>query len=150
VSAIPGGSPVGALRAVALGAAVLLVSGCVGDQSETSAGPGTEPPAASGTQASTELGNEAATPPEGHTLRVEVADGRVAEQSGSTEVPLGEQVSLRVECDTADEVHVHGYDAAAPCAPASAAVVEFTADIPGVFEVELENAGLPLLDLTVR
>lgn len=83
-------------------------------------------------------------------LSVRVADGRVSERSGSSEIPLGEKLRLRVECDTGDEVHVHGYDASAPCAPGQAAAITFTADIPGVFEVELEESGLALLELTVR
>ena len=65
------------------------------------------------------------------------------------EVQQGERVRLVVEADVSDEVHVHGYDLLADVSPSEPAVIVFRADAPGVFEVELEGAGLPLLELTV-
>ena len=57
---------------------------------------------------------------------------------------------LVVTSDVADEVHVHGYDEKA-AVPANGTVeLSFTADIPGVFEVELEQRGRRLLTLEVR
>lgn len=144
-----------------LGALALLSSGCTADSADSTA---------ASSPASTPSGEQSAAPADarstghaspkpagksqahrqGQVLSVRVANGRVAERTGSSEVALGEKVRLHVECDTADEVHVHGYDASAPCAPGKAAAITFTADIPGVFEVELEESGLALLDLTVR
>jgi hypothetical protein len=46
-----------------------------------------------------------------------------------------------VTTDSVDEVHVHGYDFVGIVIPTAPAVLTFTADIPGVFEVELEEAG---------
>ena len=80
-------------------------------------------------------------------VRVRNGDASVR---GDTEVALGDEVTIAVTADTADQVHVHGYDELVDVRPGEVAQVRFTADIPGVFEVELEDAGLPLLELTVR
>ncbi len=65
------------------------------------------------------------------------------------EVALGEMVTLVVTSDTADEVHVHGYDLYLDLEPGVSAQLEFVADVPGIFEVELEDARLLLTDLEV-
>jgi hypothetical protein len=65
-------------------------------------------------------------------------------------VQSGETVVLRVVADVADEVHLHGYDRTANVAPGKPAQIRFTADITGVYEVELEQRKQPLLMLEVR
>ena len=75
--------------------------------------------------------------------QVEVAGRRVR-------VSRGEKVRIQVEADHAEEVHVHGYDLKQDVAPGKPAVIEFTADAPGVFEVELEEAALKLFELQVQ
>ena len=65
-------------------------------------------------------------------------------------IEAGQRVRLLVISDTADEVHVHGYDRKVDAQPGSQAVVEFVADQSGLFEVELEDAGLQLVQLAVR
>jgi heme/copper-type cytochrome/quinol oxidase subunit 2 len=65
-------------------------------------------------------------------------------------VPLGAKVRLEVTADRADEVHLHGYDRKVDVEPGEPAVLEFTADVPGVFEVELEEASLKLVELQVQ
>lgn len=82
-------------------------------------------------------------------IDVSVTGGTV-EGGGRVSVSLGEEVTIRVTTDTADEVHVHGYDLFADVAPGEPAEVTFVADIPGVFEVELESSHLPLLTLAVE
>lgn len=69
---------------------------------------------------------------------------------GRKEVKLGDTVAIQVTSDVADEVHLHGYDKKVDAEPGTPALLEFTADIPGVFEVELESKGIPLLELVVR
>jgi hypothetical protein len=54
-----------------------------------------------------------------------------------------------VRADVEDEVHLHGYDLSADVAPGQAARITFTADVAGEFEVELEELGIPLAELTV-
>ena len=61
----------------------------------------------------------------------------------------GDTLRFAVVSDEADELHVHGYDLGADLAPGTPATVEFDATIPGVFEVELHDAGTLLLSLQV-
>ncbi len=82
-------------------------------------------------------------------IRVKVQGGEVITASSTVEVGLGQEVILRVTSDVADEVHVHGYDHKAEVSAGGSAVIEFTADIPGAFEVEMEEAGLTLVELNV-
>ena len=52
--------------------------------------------------------------------------------------------------DVADEVHVHGYDLMADVAPGQAgARSQFTANLTGRFEIELEDRGKQIAQLTV-
>ena len=82
-------------------------------------------------------------------IEVSVEGGQVA---GDTEVAVstGTEVSIEVTSDVTDVIHVHGYDLHEDVDEGSTATVSFTADIPGVFEVELEEAGLLLVELTVE
>ncbi len=63
-------------------------------------------------------------------------------------VPLGATVDLVVTGDTADQVHLHGYDYYLDVPAGGTATLRFPADIPGVFEVELHD-GLLLTQLEV-
>jgi hypothetical protein len=65
------------------------------------------------------------------------------------DVPQGDDVRIVVRADVTDHVHVHGYDLMADVAPGAPARIDFVADVPGVFEVELEDAGTPLFRLAV-
>lgn len=87
--------------------------------------------------------------PDAREIEIEVEEGRVGGPS-EVRVERGERIRLIVEADVADEVHVHGYDLMADVAPGSPAVIVFRADAPGVFEVELEDAGLLLFQLRVQ
>ncbi len=90
-------------------------------------------------------------------VEIEIEEGRVeAEVEGrrvanpaTIEVDQGQRVSLRVEADVTDEVHVHVYDLSAEVSPDREATIEFRANIPGVIEIELEEAGLLLANLEV-
>jgi hypothetical protein len=127
-------------------AAVLALSGCAG----------TAPPEGAGTPASTAAASpsaasssEAPSTPAGQRIEVQVAGGQVTGDTGRVPVPLGKPVTLSVTGDVADEIHVHGYDLTAALAPGAPAELAFDATIPGVFEVELHEAGTVLLTLQV-
>ena len=81
---------------------------------------------------------------------LEVREGRVFPPTHRVKIQAGHRVRLLVISDTADEVHVHGYDHRVDVQPGIQAVVEFVADQSGLFEVELEEAGLQLVQLEVR
>ncbi len=61
----------------------------------------------------------------------------------------GEDVSIKVTSDRADELHVHGYDLHTPVKAEEPAVLFFKATHSGRFEVELHKAGLQLGALEV-
>jgi heme/copper-type cytochrome/quinol oxidase subunit 2 len=83
------------------------------------------------------------------TVQVTVTGTKVQTAERRVKVPLGTDVRLEVTADRADEVHLHGYDRKVDIEPGKPAELEFTADVPGVFEVELEEAGLKLVELQV-
>lgn len=83
-------------------------------------------------------------------LAVTVRGGSVVAGSARQRAPLNQPVTIRVTSDTADEVHVHGYDKTFAVAPGGTAETTFVASIPGVFEVEFERAGRLLFTLEVR
>lgn len=79
-----------------------------------------------------------------------VSGGAVQTDSERVEVELGKTVRLVVRSDADDELHVHGYELKHPVIAGEELTLEFVADIPGVFEVELEETGLHLFELRVR
>jgi hypothetical protein len=87
--------------------------------------------------------------PEG-AIVVEVKGNKVSGVEDTVEVAVGDEVILVVGSDKPDEVHVHGYDETDDVGPKERAEIEFTADIPGVFEVELEEAHRLLFELQVQ
>jgi hypothetical protein len=78
-----------------------------------------------------------------------LVEGEPAEAGDRIAVPRGSPVRIEVTLETADEVHVHGYDLAVDVVPPDGGRLEFTASIPGIFEVELEGAGTLLFELEV-
>ncbi len=64
-------------------------------------------------------------------------------------VSKGDRVVLVVKSDVADELHVHGYDISRDLDAGGTARIAFLAEIPGRFEVELENRGIQIAELTV-
>jgi hypothetical protein len=70
-------------------------------------------------------------------------------ESGRVTVVLGTDVHLTVSADITSTIHVHGYDESAEVSPGSPAVIEFIADIPGIFEVEIHAANARLLEIQV-
>jgi hypothetical protein len=88
--------------------------------------------------------------PEGNVVRVRVAGGNVQGVEDTVDLAIGEKLTIIVRSDAADEVHVHGYDLFDDVGPGEQARIELTADIPGVFEVELEDEHLLLFELQVQ
>ncbi|MDZ7673887.1 MAG: hypothetical protein U5K30_02290 [Acidimicrobiales bacterium] len=84
----------------------------------------------------------------GQVIEITVSGGEVT-GGGRHEVALGERVTLRVTSDIDDHVHLHGYDVFQDVAAGEAAELTFEADIPGVFEVELEDSVIQLVELEV-
>jgi hypothetical protein len=87
--------------------------------------------------------------PADRTIRVAVADGRATPAVHREQVELGERVRIEVTTDRADTVHLHGYDKEAAARPGQPAVIVFTANQNGVFDVETHDPPTVLLQLQV-
>lgn len=136
----------------------LVVAGCGdGDADPASTPTGSPSPAETASPTTGSADGSASPTPTGSTgeepadveAEVAVANGAVVDGVERISIEVGETVALRVTSDVADTVHVHGYDLHASVAPDEPAVVRFTADIPGVFEVELEQRSLLIVELEV-
>jgi hypothetical protein len=84
------------------------------------------------------------------TVRVTVRGGVPAGGVVRESTDKGDRVVVLVTSDVADEVHVHGYDLSRELAPGAPARIAFKATIPGRFEIELEDRGVPIAELTVN
>lgn len=62
----------------------------------------------------------------------------------------GEPIRFRVESDVADEVHFHGYDVGKDVAAGGSVSFDVPATFAGIFEVELEDAGEQIAEVTVE
>ena len=129
-------------------ALALAACGGGGDDNQSAAGSATTAAGPTTTtrpgSATTEAGAAGA-----QTVQIAVTGTKVETAERRVKVPLDGKVRLEVTADRADEVHLHGYDRKVDIEPGKPAVLEFTADVPGVFEVELEEAGLKLVELQV-
>lgn len=83
------------------------------------------------------------------TLSLTVSKGKVTGDTGRVKVALGTRLRITVTSDVADEIHVHLYDLMQEISANSPGSIEFVADKPGVVEVELEHAKLPLTHLAI-
>jgi ABC-type glycerol-3-phosphate transport system substrate-binding protein len=133
---------------LALFAAGLLLASCGGDDEETGATTMTTTTQPTTTEPTT---TTTPPPPPGPTeIRIVVANG--APQGGIVResVDKGDRVVLIVRSDVPDHVHLHGYDIMRDVAPGMPARLPFRATIRGRFEVELEDRGLQIADITVQ
>lgn len=137
---------------VAIAAAAALV-GCGDTQDPTVSGsPTATPPETPSTDAtSTPSQPSSVTTDEatGERIEITVSDGQV-QGPGSVSVEVGTEVELLVTSDVADHIHVHGYDIFQAVAAGETASLSFTADLPGTWEVELEDSGTHLVELQVQ
>jgi hypothetical protein len=134
-------------RSLLTAALLVALSGCAG--TEPSQGPGSPASTAAPSPSATTSSSATPSAPTGQRIEVQVAGGQVSGDTGRVAVPVGQPVTLSVTSDTADEIHVHGYDLTAPVAAGTPAELTFDATIAGVFEVELHDAGTVLLTLQV-
>jgi hypothetical protein len=88
--------------------------------------------------------------PATHTIDVTVSDGKPVGGVKREEVDLDEDVRLVVTSDVSDEIHLHGYDETVDVEAGSEAVLEFNANIAGVFVVELEELEEEILEIEVK
>lgn len=145
------------IRAALVAATLLVVAACNGGSGGTTATPAptTQPPTTTSSPQATTAPAETATTSTTTTTVVpdfdliEVDLTAPGDDPGRVPMELGHTVRLVITADTTDEVHLHGYDIKASVAPGSPAVLDFVADIPGIFDVELEGTGQEIMQLQV-
>jgi hypothetical protein len=138
---------------VVLLAVCSLAGGCGGDDGGGAAATTVATSAATSTSGGATSTTGAASTTAGFSgvlVQAKVTGNDVETASRRVRVDLGQKVRVQVEADRAEEVHVHGYDLKGDVAPGKPAVIDFTANVPGVFEVELEESGLKLFELQVQ
>jgi hypothetical protein len=131
-----------------LGAAVVPAS--CGGEDETDTAPTVTQTQTTETTTATETTTTEPAPPAVEVVRIVVVDGAPKGGIVRKTVEKGDRVVLVVESDVADEVHLHGYDLKRDVAAGGTARIRFTAKVPGRFEVELEERGVQIADLTVK
>jgi hypothetical protein len=98
------------------------------------------------------------TGPAALEVEVEVEEGRIQLEvegrrrrvPGRVDVTQGDRVSIKLKSDSAQEVHVHGYDLFVNVSGGGEHTLEFPANAAGVFEVELEGSHRLIFELEVR
>ncbi|MFB4310203.1 hypothetical protein [Actinomadura sp. GTD37] len=91
----------------------------------------------------------AASGPPAVRVAVTVTGGEPRTAQRRVKVERGAVVEITVTGDTADELHLHGYDRELAITPGRPATLRFTAGTPGVFEAELHHSGARVLELQV-
>lgn len=135
------------VRLLVPAAALALLTGCSAGN-EPSAGSAASPAPPTSPSSAPAAPSPASTP-EGTVIDVTYAGGQVTGVASRVPVGVGERVLLRVTSDVAEQIHVHGYDLDLDIPAGGTGEVEFVADQPGSWEVELHDAGRPLFQLRV-
>jgi len=84
------------------------------------------------------------------TIRVLIKGGKPVGGIQRATVKKGQKVAIVVHSDVADEVHVHGYDLHKDVDAGGTVRIVFPATITGVFEAELEDRKLQIIEFTVK
>jgi hypothetical protein len=88
--------------------------------------------------------------PKGLVATIVVRGGKPVGGIRRLKATKGAKVVLMVSSDVSDHVHVHGFDLMRDVAPGNRARIPFTADLVGRFEIELEDRGVQIAELTVE
>lgn len=129
------------------------VAGCGGDSASEAAQTTTDTQTTTETDTTTETTSPTTTaeePPGPTVVRVSVVNGAPKGGIVREKIGQGDRVLIVVRSDVADEVHLHGYDISRAVAAGGTVRLRFRAKLPGRFELELENRGVPIADLTVE
>jgi hypothetical protein len=79
-----------------------------------------------------------------------VSGGDVTPAPAQVDLAAGDTLRLVVTSDRASELHAHGFDVDVPVPAGQATSVDLVGSTPGVYEVELYDSDLLLLQAAVR
>jgi cytoskeletal protein RodZ len=120
--------------------------------SATSTAESTESTSTGGDESESETGSTStstSTPTVPAAQTINVVNGQPQGGVKTVTFKKGDQAVLKVNSDTADEIHVHGYDLMKDVEKGGSVTFTFKATIDGRFEVELEDAGTQIANLEV-
>ena len=150
----PGPRSIAVVVAVTLLVAGFALTSCGGDGGDTTETTQTETTTGTTTETTTNTTTTDTTteeqPPGATVVRVRVVGGVPKGGIVRKTVKQGDRVVLVVSSDVAGEVHLHGYDISRDVRAGGTARIRFRAKVPGRFEVELEQRGVQIADLTVE
>ena len=116
--------------------AVAVLAGCGASSTGTGASVG----ASTGGSASSAV----------QVISVTYAGGVITPPEAKVPVKVGSKVEIRVRSDVSEIVHNHYNNVEQDVAPGGTVVFDFTASLPGVYEVELHKSNKLLLELQVQ
>ncbi len=146
-------SPLRPTRAVlALAAALILtLAGCSSEADDDAVATATT--TASSLPESTTTGDVTTTtdaPFSGRTITIDLAEDELAVEGCEEPVARDTSIRLVVTLDQDDTIHVHGYEQEVEVRAGTPAVLDFQADLPGRWEIELHGLGEHICELTVE
>jgi hypothetical protein len=138
---------------LALAAAIVVAAFILLQQSDEDEGTTAGTPTATATPSPAETpgAEETETPTSTPTPRPTVDPGPVltGEDVERLRVDKGDIVRFRVRSPQDDHVHVHGYDIMRDVKADETTRIFFRATLDGIFEIELEDAQVPIAELRV-
>lgn len=136
-------------RALTLVVAALgTAAGCSNDDADVRR-PDPTASAASGVPATTSVTDDRT--PDTLVIDVSIAGGSVAPTNERIDAFVGEPVTVNVDSDVADELHVHSVpDHSFDVAAASGQSFSFVVEVPGQVALELHETGRTIATLVVR
>jgi hypothetical protein len=138
-----------AIAAVVLVAGVVLAASSGGDDSD-------EPPGTTGAQTVQTTGpgeepvEEDDGPPQPRVERIDIRDGKPRGGVKTFRFQRGDTIRLRIRADAPGEVHVHGFDREFAVSASGVRVVNFKANLEGIFEIEEHDTKELLAKLEIR
>jgi hypothetical protein len=143
----------GARWAIALGGVVVLVVAFVLLGNRGDSGTATSVSGGSAAQPSPSTTQQNAAqpePPPPAVVTIRVKNGQPVGGVEKIELRKGDRIRFRVIADTADEVHLHGYDVERELVQGKPTKFDLPAGIEGRFEVELHHSGAQIARIDVN
>jgi plastocyanin len=125
-------------------AAALVLAGC-----GSSDGPAAS--SQSSSSAATSSAGTSQPAAQGLSVDIKIADGTVTPTNTTVQAKIGEPITLHVDSDAADELHVHSvpdHEFEVEAKPGQ--TFDFTVDVPGSVEVELHHLNRTVATIQVR
>jgi hypothetical protein len=129
--------------------AYVLIRGGSDDDKDSAATPAAQTAQSAPSTTSTPSTSTEEAPAEPAVPTVRVVDAKPQGGVKKLDFDKGDQIRFKVVSDTADEIHVHGYDLMKDVEKGGSASFSFKGSIDGRFVVELEDHGEQIAELDV-